>query len=182
MTSQESWNKKAYKSKKRRSKYFDKPATLDQSTAKADSRSKQSFPHCPWGGKTAAHSLVNTCSIDNMLFMIHLLITSRDDIKQWLASHATDVAATLLKVSELFGSEQWAEGKLLWVEQFINQKPPALIDLYGTEYEKFVRVFAAVQETETTRQCTNRICNSQPLTRKNQWNRVRVCEYILCVL
>jgi hypothetical protein len=114
----EGWNKKRSRAgtKKRRS-YFDKAdesnnpdikkrkkSTVNepQDDHEASSCHGSSIPHCPWGGKVGDVYLKTTCTIDNLLFLMHRLIISRNDVLQWLETSTESVAKTLITVSELF--------------------------------------------------------------------------------
>lgn len=123
------------------------------------------FPFRPWGRMADGIRLDNTCTIDNLLLMMHLLMTSNDSIKK-LVQHNGDIGKILIEVSDMFNKQQWAMGKLHWVRQTVsNLIADGEVDLYGTEHYFFVRHLAPFQEHTTNSVCSNSTCPERSIAR-----------------
>lgn len=128
-----------------------------------------SIPHCPWGGTVGDLTLSNTCTIDNLLFGIHVLICRRNDIRNWLQACDEPVAKTLLEVSTLFGKGEWSAGKLCWItSNNLERTGMKNIDLYGTESDKFVKYFGTLQQTVCVQKCSKTICTNKSSMSSNE--------------
>lgn len=76
------------------------------------------------------------------------------------------VAGALLRVSELFATKKWANGKLLWV----RQTNPEVIsrnraNLYGSEYDFFVSAYGQLQESTSRSICSHPECPDRIIER-----------------
>ncbi len=170
----ESWaKKKRKKGNAKKSIYF--PADNSSSTFPAKKQAKKSavsdktidkdtdnhtMPHCPWGGRVGSVELVNTCSIDNLLFLTHRLIVDRSEVKAWLQNSPEIISKTMLVVSQLFSKGNWAAGKLCWITATNGCDTTNLcrIDMFGSEHDKFVKHFGNLQSFVCTQVCSKLTC------------------------
>lgn len=121
-------------------------------------RTNRSTPHCPWGGDFENHQFRNTCTIDNLLYIFHRLILERQDVRLWLQESTNSVSETLLRVSDLFSKNKWAEGKFVWYTEHVNETPKERINLFGTEVQYFVSAESVMQPNVSTQNCSNTNC------------------------
>ena len=137
-TAEEAWKAKR---EKKRSTYFDtpkylpKPKTARKDRDKGDSHQRKRVPfadeqktrlsHCPWGGKFQNINMSNTCTIDNFLYLLFILIQHNENVRLWFQQEATEkpTAATILRVAALFAGGRWAAGKLEWIRENIEFFP-----------------------------------------------------------
>ena len=64
----------------------------------------------PWGGQIhqggCVIKLVNTCPVDNLLYMIHVLLQQKPFVRDWFINQATNtelnVCEVLLSISKCF--------------------------------------------------------------------------------
>lgn len=75
---------------------------------------------CPrWGGQGNTGyqtvSMTNACTVDNLLYTLHLAVKRKPGIKNDLQTNANlgPWISTLLQVHELFEKKEWTQGKLL---------------------------------------------------------------------
>jgi hypothetical protein len=171
----ERWSKKKNRTgKRKRRSYFDKaedsnnPDTMkfDKSTANEPAIDHEtsgfhitSIPHCPWGGTDGNIILSNTCTVDNLLFLMHQLIMSKDHVRQWLETSTEPVAQTLIRVSDFFAKGDWFAGKMCWITSHVELGTSTNhIDLYGTEHAQFVRHYGVLQMNSSGKKCSSSMC------------------------
>lgn len=112
--------------------------------------------------------MTNTCTIDNLLYNLHLAIKRGPGIKDDLekASKHDVWVSTLLQVHKLFQKKDWAQGKLLRLNQigrFIGQS----WDAFGTKEDMITCRLQFLHSTEIRQECINpsclvaaRVCNT----------------------
>lgn len=117
----------------------------------------------PWNGTFKSNEMTNTCTVDNMLFLCHVLLTHRPDIKDQFRSSNNRIHKLLHQIHLLFIDSKFAEGKFKWIEQFPNQATKTALtknwNLWGGEDEFF---FNHLSDSETvyTIQCSNPFCQT----------------------
>lgn len=134
LSQEEKWQKRP--TRKRKSKYFNSPPPpkkrLVESTTSASQKHPKTKSHikgaavhpppqkiqgcCPyWGGEGWTVSMTNTCTVDNLLYMLHMTVKRRPGIKIDLNTCSNNWISTLLQVHKLFEKTEWSQGKLLWL-------------------------------------------------------------------
>lgn len=102
----------------------------------------------------------NTCTIDNFLYLLFILIQHNENVRLWFQQEATEkpTAATILRVAALFAGGRWAAGKLEWIRENIESSPGRGVNLFGTEHEFFVIHYGELQLNATQLRCSNETC------------------------
>ena len=148
-----------------------KKAEKERNSSEDDHVSRIRRKALPWGGqityKNSSVCLVNTCPIDNLLYLIHLVVIHNPNVQAWLISNSErmQICEVLLTISNLFEQQQWLEGKAVWLNTFETfQKKNKVWDVWGGEGEKFVLHFGAIQRTEMGSRCSLPTCSKRPKT------------------
>ena len=160
---EEKWAKKDQKQSKKRHTYFESPKDLPKPKEVHRQKQKVNLPHCPWGGKYKSIHMSNTCTIDNFLYILFLLIQQNSGVREWFEQEQNDkpVAAAIIRVAALFQAGKWAEGKLEWIRENVLSSPPRFVNLFGTENEFFVVHYGDLQQHVSTQTCNNNSCPVQ---------------------
>lgn len=79
----------------------------------------------------------NVCTVDNLLYILHLAIKRRPGIKTDLIASSNNWIATLLQVHDLFEKNAWSQGKFLWLNTIGWFK--------GTSWDTWLEDMAACQ-------------------------------------
>lgn len=98
-----------------------------------------------WGGFDKDYTGIsqsNTCTIDNILTALHIIIVSRSDVKQKL-SQCKDTAIQLVLEICLndMQKRQWTMAKVKFVKDLLR-KHGSNVDLFGSEFEMAVKHLA----------------------------------------
>ena len=161
--SEEPWNKRPKKEKQRKT-YFDSQNFIpDQTNTRHRNAETPPLPHCPWGGRFKKTHMSNTCTIDNFLYLLYVLIYNNDHIRAWFEAESAGnpVAALILRIANLFHAGRWSEGKFEWITANIQSHPGRDIDLFGTETEYFVVHYGELQTNTSELTCSNERCHGQ---------------------
>ena len=123
-----------------------------------------------WGGQLLRRgkkiTLCNTCPIDNLLVIFHNVLSVQEDIKSAFSRSKSLVSQTLISVHEHFLREEWAAGKYIWLSAICGYKDRDPIwDVYGSEFERFVKHLGAIQGSIDFSTCTSASC-SEPYTER----------------
>lgn len=116
-----------------------------------------------WGGKAVLGqrtiTMTNTCSIDNLLYTMHLAIKNKPGIKNELQklSRCDKWISTLLHVHNLFEKEEWAQGKAVWLNK-IGRFKGSTWDAFGSEEDMITCRLEFLQSTEVLQACFNPAC------------------------
>ena len=116
---------------------------------------KQKFPPAlPWNGTVtlADGSLVqmtNTCTVDNGLFIIHTLLSARDDIADSFKLSNNPIYKLLYNIHKQFTEKNYAKGKLMFLDG-------PVMDAYGAEDTYFFVKFRIPTVFES--KCSNEHC------------------------
>ena len=104
-------------------------------------------------------SMTNTCTVDNLLYTLHLAIKRRPGIQNDLSKNANidSWMSTLLQVHRLFDQREWSQGNLLWLNTIARFKGQSW-DAFGTEEDMVVSRLDYLQKTEITQTCQNVAC------------------------
>ena len=126
---------------------------------------KSSMPEpLPWGGTILRRnvSMVNTCTVDNMLFILHMVQLARHDLSSYLEQSDVQELVILHKIHKLFVKGHHAEGKFMWLKQFKDFSNCTKIDAHGSEDEYFASRFHTILSTTYTSTCSQETCK-QPV-------------------
>jgi hypothetical protein len=119
-------------------------------------------PALPWNGQVVQENktirMMNTCTVDNFLFFVHVLLGNRSDIHKFFSESGDPVFKCLLDVHCCFQNDQHAEGKLLWLKQFDQFKQVLSIDAFGTEDQYVYAKLRSTTSTVYTSKCSNEAC------------------------
>jgi hypothetical protein len=109
----------------------------------------------PWGGMSTQRNinLVNTCTVDNMLYFMHILFIFRRDILDEFTQCNHPFAQVLVQVHHLFLEEKFSLGKIIWLEQFFNGD--GTWDCFAGENEYFFSKLSEFTKTVYTKSCSN---------------------------
>ena len=167
LSQEETWRKRS-KNNKRKSKYFNPPPTKkravqaktympNETSSDAGEKLKGSCPH--WGGEGIIGqqrvSITNTCTIDNLLYMLYLSMKRpciKNDLK--IVAHLDPWISTLLEVNQLFEQREWSQGKLLWLNKIDRFKGNSW-DCFGTEEDFAASRLDYMVKTEIQQNCKN---------------------------
>ncbi|XP_041865592.1 uncharacterized protein LOC121655185 isoform X2 [Melanotaenia boesemani] len=159
LTQEEQWHKRT--TQKRKSRYYSAPPTRKKVKLSAPQQTKGCCP--PWGGEGTIGDqtikLTNTCTVDNLLYTIHLAIKRRSGIESDLQkhSHVDPWIATLLQVHDHFNKKEWGQGKLLWLNQ-IGRFKGQLWNAFGTEEDMVTYRLGFLLNTELAGKCQSPDC------------------------
>lgn len=126
--------------------------------------SKSSVPSpLPWNGivhqgTSSAIEMVNTCTVDNLLFFCHTLLTNRADLRRYFEQSPLPVYRRLLEVHKAFSEGQYAQGKLVWFRLFQAFDEVKRIDAHGSEDEYFFSRTRDITSTVYTSKCSAEDC------------------------
>ncbi|XP_049333623.1 uncharacterized protein LOC111189336 [Astyanax mexicanus] len=114
--------------------------------------------------------MVNTCTIDNLLYILHLIMKKRVSILNEieLAQSKDHWLKTLLEVHRLFSAKEWFQGKLAWLKNFPRLKGKSVWDTFGTENDFIVSRLDYVQKTEWILKCDANDCPLLSLTKTDR--------------
>ncbi|MES9880808.1 MAG: hypothetical protein ABW185_08000 [Sedimenticola sp.] len=117
-----------------------------------------------WGGQVMVNNnvikLVNTCPVDNMLYIMYCINEDKPAIIDTLYKSRDSVCMTLLNVLHLCKEEKWVEAKVIWLEKFCgftlaSEEP---WDVYGSEYVHFVKHLSGIQSSFQESVCSQSNC------------------------
>ena len=120
------------------------------------------MPNLHWKGKATIGqqtvSMTNTCTVDNLLYTLHLAIKRRPGIKSDLKTTANldPWIDTLLQVHELFERE-WSQEKFLWLNTIGRFKGQSW-NTFGTEEDMVACRLDFLLTTEIDQKCLNAAC------------------------
>ena len=131
----------------------------------------------PWNGTILASNteMINTCTIDNMLFAFHVLQTYREDIKDYMKKSQDKILQLLYEIHTLFSQSKFAEGKLKWVVLFPDAKRQKKWNMWGAEEDfSFGKIDC---RTTYTNSCTKRLSSPVPTCQIDDFkdNLFQVC-------
>ena len=95
-----------------------------------------------WGGfdkKKTGISLSNTCTIDNILTALYIIVCSRPDVLQKLKKCTDTATQVVLEIclNEMV-QRKWTEAKVKFVQDLLKKRE-SKVDLFGTEFEMAVK-------------------------------------------
>ena len=95
-----------------------------------------------WGGfdkKKTGISLSNTCTIDNILTALYIIVCSRPDVLQELKKCTDTATQVVLEIclNEMV-QRKWTEAKVKFVQDLLKKRE-SKVDLFGTEFEMAVK-------------------------------------------
>ncbi|XP_078250374.1 uncharacterized protein LOC144589491 isoform X3 [Pogona vitticeps] len=172
LTQLEKWQKRKKEGKSKQAKYYQPP------TPKSTKLLTQS--NCPpWSGKGKLGKktiiLRNTCTIDNLLFIIHMAIRNYDWILKELDSLKTEdlSIAIFLKVHQHFLSKDWIKGKIEWLKHLNRFEGRTVWDAYGSEEDFVVCRLNYLLTTTVESICNGPFC-PDPVTVRSS-NLIEIC-------
>ncbi|XP_056613419.1 120.7 kDa protein in NOF-FB transposable element [Triplophysa dalaica] len=171
LSQEEKWGKK--RQKKKKSKYFNSP--------KAQKPTKGSFTSPPWAahGKLGQQSikLTNTCTIDNLLYILYLAMKTRPFILAEVEQIKTKDRwmSTLLEVFRHFLVGQWSQGKISWLQNIDRFQGNRMWNAFGTEHDFVVSRLDYIHSSERMSVCNNKKCPS-PQLQNSCWNVAILCD------
>ena len=163
---EEFWKRKGkndYTPKKKKSRYFESPHENLRSV-NLKYKGNDFFDEAnamPWGGMTSdghgshfKQKLVNTCTIDNILMALYMILECRPDIKAELSTIDDTVWQTVLELATNdMKAHNWASAKAKFLTD-IRQNNSKLVDCYDTEFNAIVKYLLAHQEHNKISICT----------------------------
>ena len=117
--------------------------------------------------------MINTCTIDNHLYGIHVLLSKREDLLQEFQESEDNILKLLVQIHKEFTKKNFSHGKYLWVSQFqkFDFQQMSLVNLFGSEYDFFFSKLDCCI-TECTSICSNNECHKKSKT---------LCSKMLCL-
>ena len=104
-------------------------------------------------------SFSNTCPIDNVLYILHNILSMRSDIKETLSRSDILVCKTLLEVHNYFLQGRWSHGKYAWLTKLCGYgDTESPWDVYGSEFERVVKFLSGIQGSKVFSTCTSMLC------------------------
>lgn len=94
----------------------------------------------PWGGKLEHAQLVNTCTTDNVLTILHLIYNKHETFRNRLLSEGNNTFATFRTVLMLMEEENFDETKFACVNSISSSNSRKTIDLFGDEPDCIMNV------------------------------------------
>ena len=115
-------------------------------------------PTLPWNGWFNDVELTNTCTIDNMLYVFHILQDEHEDFCNFMKESHFDVNRTLHEIHKCFTLKKWSEGKSIWIQQILNLPLREKVDLLGGEDVFFFDHIKHEEATTYKTVCSNAGC------------------------
>ncbi|CAG2213077.1 unnamed protein product [Mytilus edulis] len=140
-------------------------------TLKLQIKTSSPIKAVPWNGTFKGNDMTNTCTVDNMLFCCHVLLTHRPDIVETFRRSKNKIYNLLHQIHLLFKDSKFAEGKFQWIKQFPNQSTTSGLiktwNMWGGENDFF---FNKMSDTETvyTIKCSNPSCRTPVNMRRSR--------------
>ena len=131
----------------------------------------------PWGGDIQVAyqgivTLTNTCPIDNFLTIFHILMKHHPKAYQYFIDSSDLYAATMVQIVNLFDQLLFAEGKIVWLQQFpgrFNLQQVIEINVWPNEEELFVSKLCPSLETSFRSVCDSPSCPSKVKQNNSQF-------------
>lgn len=142
----------------RKGTYHITPKTKKLGVKKIDKKFDKLPRVMRWGGKLGSIVLANTCTIDNVLTILHIQYCADQQFKNILQQDRNPLSETLLTVFKLMSDEQFPEAKLVWVNYTRKQIKPSL-NLYGDKYDFIVAYISNQLTSQTISTCDNPSCS-----------------------
>ena len=104
-------------------------------------------------------NFINTCPIDNFLYMLHLCFETDIDFKNKLQKCNDDSFSCLLKCLKLCENQEFSKAEFLWAK-YIHLKPDInnTINFYGDLDARFCSFFVDSFKTYSESTCDNSDC------------------------
>ena len=154
------------------------PAPNSSMTAVSASIPRPLMPESlQWGGGQVLWNnrlvhLDNTCAIDNVITFTHLLLTARPDIRD----SVQEKLPLLAGVSRDIAQGRWKDAKLSWLTASnVLPNSNGIINVYGSEAERNLTLFAPMCQTSCTSTCDFEQCPSAALTHVSPFPALAVC-------
>jgi len=155
--------------KQSRKKLFESATTAQDGKMSQPKQKKQL--HCfnmssinvpSWGGthvsRTGNVKMVNTCTVDNILSILHLILSARPGLMAAMSSGG-DAVNCLQEVMACFREGDFDLGKAIWLEIILQYNPnDKLWDAWGSEDGQLVSHLEGIQEHNWTTVCSNECC------------------------
>ncbi|KAL6455453.1 hypothetical protein MHYP_G00361190 [Metynnis hypsauchen] len=157
---EEKWQKRLPRKKP---KYFTAPLS------KTATETNKNCP--PWSGRGRFENqtiqLTNTCTVDNLLYTIHLSMKKFPKIVEELESlkNKDQWIDCLLKIHCHFTNRQWTEGKILWLSNFPRFQGKKYWDCFGSEEDFISCRLDYLQATQWEITCSSENCPLPSLRR-----------------
>ena len=167
------------RTKDRKGTYFCSPPERDiqpesvKPDVRNDRQTSTSKLTCPaWGGndyfKGKRVFLDNTCTIDNLLWIISTMINNYPLLRRVLNDSQQDICRHLLMVCTHVSHGDWVQAKIHWLHRVckmelqVHQKQTW--DAFGSEYDMFARYMSAFQSNHQKSSCSNGNCPRRETT------------------
>jgi hypothetical protein len=121
----------------------------------------------PWNGSVGNDEMINTCSIDNMLFVCHVLQTYREDICSVFRQSEDMVLQQLHSIHLDFMSGRFAEGKFKWIQNFPTAERQHIWNIWGSEDDYFFSKLTGLATTYTIA-CSEDTCQEPVKVRSSR--------------
>lgn len=110
-----------------------------------------------WGGQIEGTNLVNTCTIDNALTILHLKFVEQAAFQTCIMNQNSATSETLLTVFKLMSEKEFTAAKVVWLNH-VHKDVSADTNLFGDESEFFAGYFQREWITVTTSRCFRQEC------------------------
>ncbi|MES9883988.1 MAG: hypothetical protein ABW185_24340 [Sedimenticola sp.] len=130
-----------------------------KSTPKSKPRLKQHTKNdelptvAKWGGKVVGQQLVNTCTVDNALTIMHLKFRESEPFQELLRKKEGSTYKTLLTVFTLMSEENFASAKMVWLNH-IQKDANTQTNIFGDEADFFAGHFQQEWTSITISTCS----------------------------
>ena len=116
----------------------------------------------PWGGFHGDNTMSNTCTVDNVLMAIHVLLLQRYDIYKTWKNGPNPILKIFCSVHDKFKVKKFNEGKHIWLKKFFELNTSTW-DCYGSTYDFSLCKIPVSSTYKST--CNNKRCGV-PVTTK----------------
>ncbi len=120
----------------------------------------------PWGGQLVTdeetYRLINTCPVDNMIFLIYML-AQKQDLGTLVPLPVSQTLATMV---EHISRREYTEAKWTWMEsnfpgfpeEFLTDSHSQKVDLWGNEEDMFISKLNPLMASRLSSECSSENC------------------------
>ena len=130
-----------------------------------------------WGGegfhRNAQVNLTNTCPLDNLLVVFHVIFKQTDSGKL-LLTEDSQLKELFNDIYHFMEKGDWFHARMKWIDSLCPEKAePSVtnnvltLDLYSSEFELVIKYLASIQGSEQISRCSEKNC---PLKYSRRYN------------
>lgn len=127
-------------------------------------------PKCPapmpWNTQHLDKQMINTCTIDNALYILHVAQTFRPELERMFMDSQDSTLELLAQIHQAFQKKMYSYGKFLWLRQFEKfDMSSETWDAHGSEDEHFFITLRDQTTTCFTSSCSDSTCKKPVILR-----------------